>query len=59
MMLAGRNELLPDPFEEFDPHHKITGKKNFSNHVRALQSKINLEYVDLPINKPTKCRPKV
>lgn len=51
--------MLPDPFEEFDPHHKITGKKNFNNHVRALQSKINLEYVDVPTNKPTRCRPKV
>ena len=43
LMLGGRNELLPNPFDEFDPHHKISGKKVFNKgDVRALQAKIDL-----------------
>jgi len=25
-----------DPFDEFDPHHRITGKKAFNENVRCL-----------------------
>jgi hypothetical protein len=35
-MLGGRNDLFIEPFDEFDPHHRVTGKKNFNLHVRAL-----------------------
>jgi len=41
-MLGGRNDLLDQPFEEFDPHHRVSGKKRFNNLVTAKQSKINL-----------------
>lgn len=44
MLMAGRNELLPDPYDEFDPHHTVRGKKAFDEKkVRCLQSKINLK----------------
>ena len=43
MMMNGRNELFPDPFDEFDPHHTMRGKKAFNNKVRCLQSKIFLK----------------
>lgn len=43
-LMNGRNELLPDPFDEFDPHHSISGKKAFNpNVVKCLQSRINLK----------------
>jgi hypothetical protein len=42
-MLNLRNELYPDPFDEFDPHHRITGKRAFNENVRCLQSKITLK----------------
>jgi hypothetical protein len=42
-MLNFRNELYPDPFDEFDPHHRITGKRAFNENVRCLQSKITLK----------------
>lgn len=29
LMMNGRNELYPDPFDEFDPHHSFRGKKAF------------------------------
>jgi hypothetical protein len=42
--MNGRNELLPDPFDEFDPHHGISSKKAFNpNVVKCLQSRINLK----------------
>ena len=28
-LMNGRNELYPDPFDEFDPFHKFRGKKAF------------------------------
>lgn len=42
-MLNLRNELYSDPFDEFDPHHRITGKRAFNENVRCLQSKITLK----------------
>lgn len=42
-MLNSRNEVYPDPFDEFDPHHRISGKRAFNENVRCLQSKINLK----------------
>jgi hypothetical protein len=42
-MLGSRNQLYDQPFEEFDPHHRVCGRKNFNTQVRALQSKIYLQ----------------
>jgi hypothetical protein len=28
-LMNGRNELYPDPFDEFDPFHRFRGKKAF------------------------------
>ena len=42
LMLSGRNELYQVPFDEFDPHHRISGKKSFNESVKCLQSKIDL-----------------
>lgn len=41
--MNGRNELYPDPFDEFDPHHRLSGRKAFNNEVRCLKNNINLE----------------
>jgi hypothetical protein len=36
-LMNGRNELYPDPFDEFDPHHSIMGKKAFQvTRVKSL-----------------------
>jgi len=35
-MLDGRNEFYGDPFDEFDPHHRISGKRAFNQQVRCL-----------------------
>ena len=43
MLLAGRNELLPDPFDEFDPHHSFRGRKAFNPEERCIKANINLE----------------
>jgi hypothetical protein len=34
-LMNGRNEIFGDPFDEFDPHHTISGKKAFNCNVRA------------------------
>jgi len=47
-MLNLRNEVFPDPFDEFDPHHRINGKRAFNENVRCLQSKINLKMFQEP-----------
>jgi hypothetical protein len=57
MMLNSRNELLQDPFDEFDPHHRISGKKSFNNNVRCLQSKIDLSITQDEVQR--KLKPKV
>jgi hypothetical protein len=44
LIMNMRNQLYMDPFDEFDPHHRVSGKKAFSNVVRCLQSKINLRF---------------
>jgi hypothetical protein len=36
LMLDGRNEFYGDPFDEFDPHHRISGKRAFNQQVRCL-----------------------
>ena len=42
--MNGRNELFPDPFDEFDPHHSIGGKKAFQvSKVRSLQTRIDIK----------------
>lgn len=43
-LMNGRNELFPDPFDEFDPHHSIGGKKAFQvTKVRSLQTRIDIK----------------
>ncbi len=32
-----------NPFDEFDPHHRVSGKKTFIHSLRAANSKINLK----------------
>jgi hypothetical protein len=59
-MANGRNELYPNPFDEFDPHHTMRGKKAFnSNKVRCLQPKIDLQdwQNDVPEKQKSKKTP--
>jgi hypothetical protein len=42
-LMNGRNELYPNPFDEFDPHHTMRGKKAFNTNERCLKTNINLE----------------
>lgn len=49
--MNNRNELLPDPFDEFDPHHKVRGKKGFNENLRCLKSKIDLTILNEEIPK--------
>lgn len=43
LMMNTRNVLYPDPFDEFDPHHTMAGKKKFiTAKVRCMQAKIDL-----------------
>ena len=47
--------LLPDPFDEFDPHHSMNSKKAFDEtKIRCLQTRINLKmkYEELRRKKP-------
>lgn len=53
--MNSKNQLYLDPFDEFDPHHRITGRKAFTNDVRCLQSKINLKFRD---ESPRKSKPR-
>jgi hypothetical protein len=44
-MMNLRNQLYMDPFDEFDPHHRISGKKGFATTKnRCMQSKIILKF---------------
>jgi hypothetical protein len=46
-MLTMRNQLYMDPFDEFDPHHRISGRKVFETaKTRCMQSKIILKFRD-------------
>ena len=57
LIMNMRNQLYPDPFDEFDPHHRVSGKKAFTNVVRCLQSKINLRFpIEENTQKTTKNR---
>jgi hypothetical protein len=54
-LINGRNELYNDPFDEFDPHHSIRGKKAFMvERVKSLQTRIDLKggYGDMLAKKP-------
>ena len=42
-MFIGRNQLFLEPFDVFDPHHPIRGKKRFDPNFRPLRSKINIK----------------
>lgn len=57
-ILNGRNQLFMEPFDVFDPHHPLRGKKRFNSNFRPLRSKINLniggEAVDLSKKKNNK-----
>jgi hypothetical protein len=45
--MNGRNELYPDPFDEFDPHHTVSGRKAFNPNERCLKANIDLKnYVE-------------
>lgn len=41
-MRLGRNQLYMQPFDVFDIHHPVRGKKRFNNNFRPLRSKIDL-----------------
>jgi len=44
LMMNFRNQIYMAPLDEFDPHHRVNGRKAFVNaNVRCLQSKINLK----------------
>lgn len=59
LMMNQRNALFPDPFDEFDPHHRIVGKKAFTNEVRCLQSKINLRFKNEDTPKRSKLKDEI
>jgi len=42
-MRLGRNQMYMEPFDVFDAHHPIRGKKRFNKNFRPLRSKIDLE----------------
>ena len=42
-MALGRNQLFLEPFDVFDPHHPLRGKRRFDVNFRPLRSKINLK----------------
>lgn len=42
-MITGRNQLYLEPFDVFDPHHPLRGKKRFESNFRPLRSKINIK----------------
>ena len=42
-MITGRNQLYLEPFDIFDPHHPLRGKKRFEANFRPLRSKINIK----------------
>lgn len=52
-MVTGRNQLFLEPFDVFDPHHPLRGKKRFDSSFRPLRSKINIK-----INAPEATRKK-
>ena len=42
-MITGRNQLYLEPFDVFDPHHPLRGKKRFDPNFRPIRSKINIK----------------
>ena len=44
LLVAGRNQLFLEPFDAFDPHHPLRGKKRFNENFRPLRSKISLKF---------------
>ena len=52
-MVTGRNQLFLEPFDIFDPHHPMRGRKRFDPSFRPLRSKINIK-----INAPEAARKK-
>lgn len=42
-MMTGRNQLYLEPFDLFDPHHPLRGKRRFQPNFRPLRSKINIK----------------
>ena len=48
-----RDQVTMQPFDDFDPHHRLTGKKGFAPEKnRSLQSRINLKFSEE--EQPTK-----
>ena len=52
-MVTGRNQLFLEPFDIFDPHHPMRGRKRFDPSFRPIRSKINIK-----INAPEAARKK-
>ena len=52
-MITGRNQLFLEPFDIFDLHHPMRGRKRFDPSFRPLRSKINIK-----INAPEAARKK-
>jgi hypothetical protein len=42
-MITSRNQLYIEPFDVFDPHHPLRGKKRFDPNFRPIRSKINIK----------------
>lgn len=50
-----RNQVFMDPFDEFDPHHRISGRKAFAPATtRSMQSRITLKFKDIPAKQREK-----
>ena len=47
------------PFDVFDPHHPLRGKKRFNSNFRPLRSKINLNIGGEAVDTDKKKRGKV
>ena len=58
-MMNGRNQLFMEPFDVFDPHHPLRGKKRFNSNFRPLRSKINLNIGGEAVDTSKKKRDKV
>lgn len=50
-MINGRNQLYLEPFDVFDPHHPLRGKKRFDPNFRPIRSKINIKIAAAEANR--------
>lgn len=56
-MVATRNQAYCEPFDEFDPHMPLRGKKKFNENFRPFRHNINLEIAGDAVNKDRKPKP--